>query len=195
MKIYLTAGHNVVNGRGTGAFGVAHPKYPNGFDEAAEAIVLRDLVTTELRLKGLNVVNDSNDTALNGVLTWLRNTAGNGDLCIEIHFNALPGSATGVECVVANDHSMREGELARALCRAVNEATGVRIRNRAPGRGGVIFESETARGRIGYLHSPAVAYNALLEVCFCTSKQDVDKYFANRNQLAKTLAAHIIWWL
>jgi len=195
MKIYLTAGHNVVNGRGTGAYGIAHPKYPNGFDEAAEAIVLRDLVTAELRLKGLTVINDKNDTPLRGVLTWLRNVAGERDVCIEIHFNAGPGSATGVECVVADKHTARESELARALCRAVNEATGVRIRNRKPDRGGVLLESETPRGRIGYLHSPAVAYNALLEVCFCTSKHDVEKYFANRNQLAKTLAAHIIWWL
>jgi N-acetylmuramoyl-L-alanine amidase len=196
MTIYLTAGHhiNAATGRGTGAFGVKCAQYPNGFDEAAEAIVLRDLVSKRLRDLGLKVINDKNDTPLASVVTWLRQAATKGDACIEIHFNAAAATATGVEAVVEDNHTPREAELARSLCFAVNTASGIRIRERVSGRRGVILERETARGRIGFLHSPQVAHNVLLEVCFCTSPTDVEKYFNNRNEIAAEIAAQIIFW-
>lgn len=202
MKIYLTAGHNIqANGRGNGAFGLPHSQYPNGIDEAAEAIVLRNLITAHLRKHGLKVANDKDETPLRSVLTWLRNKATRGDWCIEIHFNAAAATASGVECVVENNHTTTESAMAQALCRAVNEATkqgggsGIRIRERAPGRRGVVLERETPRGRIGFLHSPAVANNILLEVCFITNKRDVELYFNNRNRIAIAIAEHIIYHL
>jgi hypothetical protein len=63
------------------------------------------------------------------------------------------------------------------------------------GRRGVLLERETARGRIGFLHSPKVAHNVLLEVCFCTSSKDVERYFNNRRKIAAEIAAQIIFWL
>jgi N-acetylmuramoyl-L-alanine amidase len=197
MKIYLTAGHDVrPNGTGTGAFGINHPGHEGKrVDEAVEAVWLRDAITTHLRKHRLDVVNDKNDTPLAAALTWLRQLATSGDWCIEIHFNAGAGSATGCECVVTNDHTPQERDMARAICRAINTASGIRIRNRQPDRGGVIFESETARGRIGFLHSPAVAHNILIEVAFVTSQHDMDKYFANRSKIAVAIAEHIIKWI
>lgn len=192
MRVYLTAGHNVVNGKGTGAFGVPCLQYPDGFDEAREAIVLRDLVSDHLRLHGVPVDNDDNATPLRRVLDWLRQVARPNDWCIEIHFNAAAATASGVECVVANDHTMKERDMARGICKAVNNAAGIRIRERAPGREGVIIENETARGRIAFLRSPAAAHNVLVEVCFCTNKKDVEKYFTHRKAIARRIAENII---
>lgn len=196
MKIYVTAGHNITaNGRGNGAFGVPHPALGTPIDEAVEAIWMRNAISDHLRKHGLDVINEKNDTPLQAVLTWLRQVAGAGDVCIEIHFNAGPASATGCECVVPDNHTPKERDLARAICRAINQASGIRIRNRQPDRGGVILERETARGKIGFLHSPAVALNVLPEIAFITSKHDMDKYFANRSKIAVAIAEHIIKWI
>ena len=192
MKLYLTAGHNVIAGKGTGAFGVSCPPYPRGFDEAREAIVLRDLIAEHLRLYDVPVVTDDNAAPLTKVLQWLRSVAGANDWCIEIHFNAAAATASGTECVVANQHTMKERDMARGICKAINNAASIRVRERAPGRSGVVLETETARGQIGFLRSPAVAHNVLVEVCFCTNTKDVENYFANRKAIARRIAENII---
>ncbi|MPR31946.1 hypothetical protein [Salmonirosea aquatica] len=53
-KVILTAGHAVVNGIGTGA------KVP-GFDEAIEAVILRNAIATRLIERGVNVYVDQNE--------------------------------------------------------------------------------------------------------------------------------------
>jgi N-acetylmuramoyl-L-alanine amidase len=195
MKIFLTAGHDVrSNGKGTGAFGIEHPAHGGKkIDEAVEAVWMRDAITAHLNLHGLKVNNDRNQDGLSSVLTWLRSTAGQGDWCIEIHFNAGPATATGTECVVADNHVPAEAQMARGICRAINQASGIRVRERIKGRKGVVLERETPRGRLAYLHNPAVAYNIIVEVCFITSKSDVEKYFANRKAIAIAIAEHIIY--
>ena len=191
--IYLTAGHHVVNGKGTGAHGVQCKQYPSGFDEAREAIVLRDLIAAECRRLGFPITTEPDDKPLSKVLAWLRSVAGADDTCVEIHFNAGPPNATGTEAVVQDNHTLVEQGIAIALCRAIHDTSGIRIRERKKNRRGVLLESETARGRIGFLRSPKVATNVLLEVCSCTSKSDVDKYFTNRSKIAKAIAEHLIW--
>jgi N-acetylmuramoyl-L-alanine amidase len=194
MRIYLTAGHDVrANGKGTGAFGIEHPAHNGKIDEAVEAIWMRDQITAHLNLHGLTVKNDKNEDNLSAVLTWLRQRATKGDWCIEIHYNAGPATATGTECVVADQHVPAEAQMARAICRAVNKVSGIRIRERAPGRRGVVYERETPRGRLAFLHNPAVAYNVIVEICFITSNKDVEKYFANRKAIAIAIAEHIIY--
>ena len=89
--IYLLAGHAVVNGKGTGAFGV------NGFDEAVEALKFRNDLTKELLSKGVAVVNENPALNLNQVITWLSKLVKKGDIVIEFHFNAGPSTAKGVE--------------------------------------------------------------------------------------------------
>lgn len=199
--IYITAGHNLNSAKkGNGAFGIEHPTHKGRIDEAVENIWMRDAISDHLRKHGLKVSNDSNTTGLSSVLAWLRSKAGANDWCIEIHFNAGPATASGTECVVPNDHTTTEGAMAQAICRAVNVATsqggkGIRIRERAPGRKGIVLERETARGRIAFLHSPAVAHNVLAEICFITNKRDVELYFINRKRIARTIAEHIIYHL
>jgi N-acetylmuramoyl-L-alanine amidase len=181
MTIYLTAGHNVVNGRGTGAHGL--------FDEAVEAVRLRDALTAHLRLHSLKVVNDRNDTPLQSVLTWLRTTAGAKDVCIDIHFNASANpKASGCEVVVEDKHTLFEGDMARRICYEINKVSGIVIRRGT----GIILESQTARGKIGYLHNPRVAHNMLVEVCFCTSPTDVKKYHDNYRAIVHAIAEAII---
>lgn len=184
----------MVNGTGTGARGVKCKQYPDGFDEAREAIVLRNLIATECRLRGFPVKTEADDKPLAKVLAWLRSVAGADDTCIEIHFNAAAPNATGVEAVVEDNHTVAEAGLAKMLCRAIYDESGIRIRERKPNRRGLLLESETARGRIGFLRSPKVATNVLLEVCFCTSRADVDKYFTHRSKIAKSIAEHLIWF-
>ena len=114
--IYLLAGHTVINGKGTGAFGV------NGFDEAVEALRLRDDLTAALRAKGVKVVNEVNDSPLAKVVAWLRSFVKADDIVLEIHFNAGPESASGVETLIDDSPTQQERLRAQELSLCVSTA-------------------------------------------------------------------------
>jgi N-acetylmuramoyl-L-alanine amidase len=78
--------------------------------------------------------------------------------------------------------------MARRICHYINRVSGIVIRRGT----GIILESQTARGKIGYLHNPRVAHNMLVEVCFCTSPTDVKKYRDNYRAIVHAIAEAII---
>lgn len=176
--IYLLAGHTVVNGKGTGAFGV------NGFDEAVEALRLRDDLTAALRAKGVKVVNEVNDSPLGKVVAWLRSRVKAEDVVIEIHFNAGPETASGVETLIDDTPTQQERLRAQALSLCVSGALKIPMR----GKIGVKLESESQHSRLAIISVPSVAINLLLEVCFCTNETEVQKYRANYAKLITNLA-------
>lgn len=176
--IYLLAGHTVVNGKGTGAFGV------NGFDEAVEALRLRDDLTAALRAKGVKVVNEVNDSPLAKVVAWLRSLVKAEDTVIEIHFNAGPETASGVETLIDDTPTQQERLRAQALSLCVSTALKIPMR----GKVGVKLESESQHSSLAIISVPSVAVNLLLEVCFCSNQMDLLKYRKNYEQLVTNLA-------
>jgi len=184
-KVYLTAGHNIVNGKGTGV----HHK---GRDEAKEAVVLRDMIADNLRSRCIEVVTDDNATSFGKVMTWLKNKLTAADTAIEIHFDAFHSSrANGCTAIVPTKPTENELNLARKMAAAIKEAAHISPR----GTGGVRDESYTYHKRLRHLHSPEVATNVLLEVCFITSDDDWNKYQANKDDVALLLANSIFNYL
>lgn len=170
-KIYLIAGHN---GKGTGA---------NGYlDEGEETIRLRDMIDAELC--ALNVVPetdfDRENEKLSDVVKWLKSEIKKTDLCIDIHFNAAGETANGTEVLIPDNHSEHELELAKSICQKICEIIGTKNR-------GVKTEKQSAHGKLAML-SGFDCEQILLEICFCSNKEDVDKYMKNKTFLAKELA-------
>jgi N-acetylmuramoyl-L-alanine amidase len=172
--VYLIAGHEVINGRGTGAHGF--------IDEAVENERLRNDITKILRERNIRVVNDNNRSPLREVISWLRNIIRSQDLIIDIHFNASSNpQATGTETFIPRNATNVERGLARELADVM--ASTLKIRNR-----GVKCESTTRFGRLGILSDPHTAVNVLIEVCFVSNENDVKSYRENYHSLVCVLA-------
>jgi N-acetylmuramoyl-L-alanine amidase len=172
MKVYLTSGHQIINGKGNGAFGV------DGFDEAVEARKFVNDVLKFLKfafsLDESKVLTDRDDWSLNTVINWIAKNTTKDCLSIDVHFNAFTNPrATGTEVLIANNHTESELKIAKDF--AFMMSSVLRINNR-----GVKTEAQSARGKLGMLSGGgAKAKNILIEICFITNPDDVRLYRNN----------------
>ena len=204
--IILTAGHT---GPNTGAQCAT-----TQFDEGAENIWLRNRVAEILTNKyGLVVLMDddtaslkllvkklSRDTACrvlsvnrptnnqsnkraNARQDTARRVPTSDDFVIDLHFNAHTNpQARGAEAIVSDDATTLELQFASRLAHATADSLEIPLR-------GIKSESETPHRRLAMLH--LTPQSIILEVCFCTSPEDVEAYRKHREQLAETLAKNI----
>lgn len=171
-KVFITAGHNVVKGNGTGAHGI--------IDEAKEAIVLRNSIVRELEKLGVKAFTDNDESELKDVISMVSKKCSNNDILIDIHFNAGVPNACGAEVIIPDMYTLKEKDLAGKLLDVVCSSIGVRRRR-------VITETETPRKRIGMLRYPN-CNNLLVEVCFVTNAADVSLYQQGAANLARNIA-------
>lgn len=204
--IILTAGHT---GAGTGAQCIT-----TQFDEGAENIWLRNRVAEILTNKyGLVVLVDEDKASLKLLVKELsRDTAcrvlsvnrptnnqsneltdarqdtarrvpTSDDFVIDIHFNAHTNpQARGAEAIVSDDATTLELRFASRLAHVTADALDIPLRS-------IKSELETPHRRLAMLH--LTPQSIILEVCFCTSPEDVAQYRKHREQLAETLAKNI----
>ena len=105
------------------------------------------------------------------------------DFVIDLHFNAHTNpQARGAEAVVSDDATTLELRFASRLAHATADALEIPLR-------GIKSESETPHRRLAMLH--LTPQSIILEVCFCTSPEDVEAYRNNREKLAAELALAI----
>ena len=204
--IILTAGHT---GAGTGAQCIT-----TQFDEGAENIWLRNRVAEILTNKyGLVVLVDDDKASLKLLVKELsrdtaccvRSTSGSknntsnertdarqdtarrvptsDDFVIDIHFNAHTNpQARGTEAIVSDDATTMELRFASRLAHTTAEALNIPLRC-------IKSESQTPHHRLAMLH--LTPQSIILEICFCTSPEDVAQYRQHRELLAETLAKNI----
>ena len=204
--IILTAGHT---GAGTGAQCIT-----TQFDEGAENIWLRNRVAEILTNKyGLVVLVDDDKASLKLLVKELsRDTAcrvlsvnrptnnqsnertdarqdtarrvpTSDDFVIDLHFNAHPNpQVRGAETIVSDDATTLELRFASRLAHTTAEALNIPLRS-------IKSESQTPHHRLAMLH--LTPQSIILEICFCTSPEDVAQYRQHREQLANALAHHI----
>lgn len=169
-KLFVVAGHG---GSDRGASGV------NGYVEADLTIEFRDLIISELRKLGVVAITDKNTNALLQTLAWLKGLITPTSIAVDIHWNASSNAlAKGTEVIVPEKPSKFETALATSLLKVF---TDIGFTSR-----GVKVESQTARGRLGWMRP--VAENILIETCFITNNQDMLLYNNSKNILAKRVA-------
>jgi len=79
-RIFISAGHGGQEGAGVDPGIIA-----GGTTEAREMILTRDLVVTELRSRGFEVLSVPDDLSLTQTLGWINARARNTDIALEIH--------------------------------------------------------------------------------------------------------------
>ena len=171
--IILTAGHTGPNSGAQCA--------ETHFDEGAENIWLRnriaEILTTDY---GLVVLVDEDEATLQLVKKRINENAPYVDFVIDLHFNAHSNpQARGAETIVADDATTLELRFASRLAHTTADALDIPLRS-------IKSESETPHRRLGMLH--LTPQSIILEVCFCTSPEDVEAYRKNREKLAEDLA-------
>ena len=176
-NVYLIAGHEVVNGKGTGAHGF--------IDEAVEALKLRDDIAIILKNKNIKVITEKNVSKLKEVVSWLKSLVSSKDFVIDIHFNSSTNpNATGTEVLIDDTATSLEKMFSRELAETISES--LKIKNR-----GIKLESTTRHKRLAIISDPNVATNVLLEICFVSNKNDVESYQKYYDSLIKDLASVI----
>ena len=182
-QLFLLAGHEVVNGKGTGA----HSQLG---DEAVEALKLRNAIAERLNTKhGIKAITDVPTSTLKVVVAWLRGLIKQDDVMIDLHFNAGSVTATGVEVLVPADYTLKEFSLASSLAEAVASTLNIRKRTGKLGvdKAGVKTESESQHSKLAVLGGLGIGINDLVEVCFITSPPDMQSYRANYTQLVEKM--------
>ena len=105
------------------------------------------------------------------------------DVLIDIHFNAHTNpQARGTEAIVSDNATTIELRFATRLAHATAEALEIPLRS-------IKSETQTPHRRLAMLH--LTPKSIILEICFCTSPEDVAQYRKYREQLANTLAHNI----
>ncbi|MPR37158.1 N-acetylmuramoyl-L-alanine amidase [Salmonirosea aquatica] len=139
-----------------------------GFDEAIEAVILRNAIATRLIERGVNVYVDQNDTTNAETWSKIKEIAHFEDVLLDLHFNAASPQATGTEVFYKTSRFLQPQPTAAKLSASVADA--LRIKDR-----GAKNESQSQHNRLGVLHlNPERSF--LLETCFITNPGDVREY-------------------
>lgn len=168
MTIFLFAGHNLKSDPGA----VAGKR-----TEARETANLRKEVVFQLKQLQANFAIDDDMDDLRQTLA--KANTGSGSVVLDLHFNAGPVEATGVEVLVGDDATAADMAFAKAVLNTTTSALGLRNR-------GVKKESETPRKRLGVMREQGRV--CLLEVCFISNPSDMASFDQNKVLLATKLA-------
>ncbi len=175
----------IANKRGQRSF-LQLPSRSN-FNEV-KSCVARERIEEKEELKSVSSVKSVGDNHSEGVTSVSsvssvrekENSVSNDDIVIDIHFNAHTNpNARGTEAIVADDATTLELRFAARLAHTTSDALDIPLRC-------IKSESETPHRRLGMLH--LTPQSVILEVCFCTSPEDVEAYRKNREKLAAELA-------
>jgi len=172
MRILISAGHSDVD---PGACNTAMK-----LTEAGLGVALRDKVADLLRAKGLEVCEDGLD-GKNQPLPQAIALAKKSDFSVELHFNAGPTSAFGVESI----STTKLRPLAQALSVAVAMVTKSKLR----GAGGWIDQTKSQHSRLGFV---ADGGGVILEVEFISNQPAMSVYLAKQQSVAEAIAAVIV---
>lgn len=169
--IYVSAGHHNAD---PGAVA-------NGFKENELTKDVRSLIVKNLDAK--NVIQDK-DSETNAMYQN-RIKPGTGSVVFDIHFNAGPITASGVECFVnTSDFSNKNSlsyRLAEEICLVTSKILGIKNR-------GVKTENQSQHSRIGILNLKS-GISVLWEVAFISSVTDMSQFKSKKNVLSKEIAS------
>ncbi len=175
--LYIFAGHTADK---------KSPKYDpgasgNGYTEAELTVRTRDKLVAKLVAKNSKVVIDNDYDSLAQVLAKAPVKA--SDVILDIHYNAGPTLATGLEVIIPDRNTLLERDYATQMSLVCANTLGIKNR-------GVKTEKDTARKTLAVMREEGS--NFLIEVCFISNKSDLDKYFSKEDEMLTRLADMLI---
>lgn len=154
----------------------------NGRFENKETIRLRNTINETLAKVGIKYISDNDNQTLSEVIRTIK--PGNASVLYESHLNAsVNATATGTECVVSEESFVAKDlsyRMATEICEVTSKLLGIRNR-------GVISEKQSARGRLGILHTKA-GISVLHEWCFISNPLDMKALDENYKKACEAVA-------
>ncbi|MDJ0736733.1 MAG: N-acetylmuramoyl-L-alanine amidase [Nostocaceae cyanobacterium] len=181
-RIFISAAHG---GREAGR--IDPGSIAGGTTEAREMILLRDLIVTELRGQGFEVLWVPDDLSARETINWINARDRRGDVALEIHSNAASSPAirgSSVFYIANNDERKKHGELLLlGLLRRVTQL---------PDRG-VKPDTESGLGSLVFCRQVAIP-SLLMEVCFLSNPEDRSLLQNRRRDFAQGIADGLASW-
>lgn len=173
--IFLSAGHN--------PFGLTPDPgaMANGYKEAELTVIMRNLVSQQLKNMGVPHITDRDDERLGTYLERIK--TGNGSVVLEFHYDAGPATATGCTALIEKEADRLDRAFAKELSDLVSQTAGIRNR-------GVKSETESHRGSLALMREEGII--CLLELGFITNLQDVKLIDANKERIAYVIAQILV---
>lgn len=181
-RIFISAGH------GGSESGIIDPgAVVGGTTEAREMILTRDLVVTELRSRGFEVLAVPDDLSLVQSIDWINARARSGDVALEIHADAFSNPSVrgaSVFHIANNDERKAHAELMLlALLRRVPQL---------PSRGAKP-DTATGVGSLAFCRR-VTSPSLLMEVGFLTNPDDRALIQNRRRDIALGVADGLAAW-
>lgn len=190
-RLFLSAGHSNKSGKDMGA---RYNPYPGGqitIWEGQCTAELRSLIYKLLVDAGFSdqVVIDADSNITAETLQLWSSKVKKTDLALDIHFNAAAPTAHGVEVIVPDKYSETEWTFAQHIAWDTNALLKTPLR----GKEGVITESQSNRGRLGWMRMNCETI--LWEVCFLSNPEEFKTYETQKVNLAAQVAHTLMQWL
>jgi len=181
-RIFISAGHG-----GNESGRIDPGSIAGGTTEAREMILLRDLIVTELRSRGFEVLAVPDDLSLAGTISWINSRGRVGDVALEIHADAFSDPSirgASVFYIANNDERKAHAELLLlALLRRVPQL---------PSRG-ARPDTTTGVGSLVFCRQ-VVPASLLMEVGFLTNPDDRFLIQNRRRDIALGIADGLATW-
>lgn len=146
-------------------------------NEESVAQQARNMLAAALRARGHTVRTDGDENTNSSLNQAIKLIPGSV-VAVELHCNAGPSSATGVETISL----LKDRKLAVALSQALSQSLGLRLRGRE--RDGWIDQSDSARGRLGYVNAGGL----IVEMFYLSNPSDCAAWEAYKDDAVEALA-------
>jgi N-acetylmuramoyl-L-alanine amidase len=171
-KLAISAGHSNTEGRDQGATN-------NITTEGKATVDLRNRLVAKFKEQKITVNVDKDNSVTKETVSVFTEYFDEHDILIDIHFNSSNNeTATGTEVIIPEKYSTFEYSIASDISRTMSNVLGIRNR-------GVKTESQTARGKLAWMRMNAETI--LIEVCFLSNLNDMERYIAKRDTLVTEL--------
>ncbi|MEM9927570.1 MAG: N-acetylmuramoyl-L-alanine amidase [Cyanobacteria bacterium P01_D01_bin.50] len=181
-RIFISAGHG---GKETG--GIDPGTIAGGTTEAKEMILLRDLILTELRARGFEVLSVPDSLSARATIEWINSRARRNDVAVEIHADAASSpSVNGATVYYIANNEERKSNAETLLMGLLRRVPQLNSR-------GVKQDTSTGMGRLKFTREVAIA-SLLMQVIFLTSPNDRSLLQTRRREFAVGIADGIAAW-
>ena len=179
LNIAISAGHSTNPKRDRGA---ASGKLIEG-ELASKS---RSIIISYINKKGYSVLSDGDDTILADSMKYFKGKTNENTIVLDIHFNAGPATAKGIEVLIPSVSTGTERKIAEKLATIISSFT------KSPLRGvkGVKTEAESHHGKLGWM---AIAgQNVLIEMEFISNPDAMKTYLSKETEINEAIAQYLI---
>ncbi len=181
-RIFISAGHG---GKEVG--GIDPGSVAGGTTEAKEMILLRDLILTELRARGFEVLSVPDSFSARASIQWINSRARRNDVSVEIHADSASSpSINGASVYYISNNEERKSNAEALLMGLLRRVPQLNSR-------GVKPDTSTGMGRLMFTREVAIA-SLLMQVIFLTSPEDRALLQSRRREFAVGIADGIAAW-